>query len=354
MREIDCMYRVFIISLIFSVFAGLPLKLLAGKPDKLFRSDEVLRIELRTDIEAIQKNRAGDPVFFDGELIYYENDGTSVKLNIRVSARGNFRLKPENCSFPPLLIDFRKSDVKNSVFEKQNRLKLVTPCQNEEDLLDEYIVYRLYNQVTSFSFRVRLARILYFDTSTGKPLFERYSFFIEDDDRMAERNDSKVYEKFVTPFDLDYESYKKLSVFQYIIGNKDWYVTSRKNIVIVAPSDSSMKPVAVPYDFDFSGLVDALYTRPKNLPGYTIGYRRGYKGICYSEAELKEVFDYYRRLKPVLLKTIKEEALLSSDQRYRLVDYINYSIALLRNRSIIKSEFLGKCETRELYNLSSY
>jgi len=332
----------------------LPAQTEAGKPDPLFRSDEVLQMELRTDFASLQKSRTEEPVFLDGELLYYDKGGKVSKFDIKVSVRGNFRLKPENCSFPPLLIDFKKESLKNTIFENQNRLKLVTPCQNEEYVLKEYIVYRLYNQVTDFSFKVRLVRILYFDTATGQPLFEKYSFFIEDDDRMAKRNDAKVTEKFLTPFDLDYESYKKLSVFQYIIGNKDWYVTSRKNIVLVAPSDSSLKPVAIPYDFDFAGIVDALYTRPKNLPGYTIDYRRDYKGICYSEKELLEVFNYYRKMKPVFNKIIRDEKLINASLRFDLKDYISYSISLLRSRNVLKTYFLGRCETPELYNISLY
>ena len=46
----------------------------------------------------------------------------------------------------------------------------------------------MYNQVTDLSFKVRLVKILYFDTGRNKPVFEKYSFFIEDKDHVAERN----------------------------------------------------------------------------------------------------------------------------------------------------------------------
>lgn len=342
-----------IIALISFFCLYLPVGKATGKPDKLFSSEDILQLELRSDFTALQKNRMEEPVWFDGVLVYYQPEGTNLKIDVKVSVRGNFRLRPENCSFPPLLIDFRKESVKNTLFEDQNRLKLVTPCQDEEDLLDEYIVYRLYNQVTEYSFRVRLAKILYFDTRTNEPLFVKYSFFLEDEERMAKRNDAKVTEKFYTPFDLDYESYKKLSVFQYIIGNKDWYAVSRKNIVIVQPHDSTLKPVAVPYDFDFSGFVNASYTEPKGLPAYTMGYRRGYKGICYSEDEFLEVFDYFRKMRRIFLEVIRKEESLSPAGRYNLVDYIKYSISILRSRYVLKNEFLKNCETKELYNISA-
>lgn len=328
---------------------AIPVK--AGKPDSLFVSDEVIRIELRSDFTGIQKSRSEDQEHFPAELVYYNPGGSPVRLHVRISARGNFRLKPDNCAFPPLMVDFGKESVRNTLFENQNRLKLVTPCQGEEDVVDEYVVYRVYNLVTDMSFRVRLAKVLYYDTGTGAVLFERYSFFIEDKDRMAERNNASVTEKFLTPFDIDYESYKKLSVFQFIIGNKDWYVTSRKNIVIIQPGNNTMKPVAVPYDFDFSGLVNAFYSIPRNLPAYTMGYRRGYKGICYTEDELEEVFDFFRELKPRFRLVIKNEKSLTGAARIEITDYINFSYSLLRSRAVVRKQFMEMCETKELYNI---
>jgi len=322
----------------------------SGNPDPLFSSDEVVRMELRADFSSIQKNRTENQESFPGELIYYNKEGGEIALPVKVSARGNFRLKPENCSFPPLLVDFKKETVKNTLFENQNRLKLVTPCQGEEDVIEEYLIYRLYNLVTDYSFRVRLVKVLYYDTNSEAILFERYSFFIEDRDNMDERNNATVTEKFLTPFDLDYEGYKKLSVFQFLIGNIDWYVTSRKNIIVIQPNDNSLKPVAVPYDFDFSGLVNAFYSKPRGLTDQTVSYRRRYKGICYTEEELMQVFKYFRELKPRFRAVIKNEKALSGNARIEIMDYLNYSFSLLRSRAVRK-EFLKTCETRELYNI---
>lgn len=212
--------------LIFIIFGTRVL--LAVEIDSLFQSEDILRMELRSDFTAIQQNRTQNPQYFDGELTYYTSDNESKKLTVRVMVRGKFRLKPENCIFPPLFVDFKKSEVKKTIFDNQNRLKLVTPCQGEEDVIDEYTVYKLYNRVTELSIRVRLVKILYFDTGSNSILFEKHSFFIEDDDHAAKRNNCSVKDKFMTPFDIDRDSYTKLSVFEYLIGNKDWFVTSGK------------------------------------------------------------------------------------------------------------------------------
>jgi hypothetical protein len=105
--------------------------------------------------------------------------------------------------------------------------------------LMEYTIYKMYNQVTDLSMKVRLVKILYFDTSLGKKLFKKYSFFIEDKERVAERNDAFDKDRFLTPFDLNSDNFKKLSFFQYMIGNRDWFITSRKNIDIIQPNDTT-------------------------------------------------------------------------------------------------------------------
>ena len=326
--------------------------LIADDADTLFRSDEVVKMELRSDFKEIQKDRIEKPEPYDSELIYHNPDGSEVKLPVVVSVRGNFRKNPVNCSFPPLLLDFRKGDVKNSLFKGQNKLKLVTPCQSDEDVIDEYLVYKLYNQVTELSLKVRLVKILYIDTATGNELFEKYSFFLEDKDHAAERNGLIEKDFFLTPFALERENFMKLSVFQYLIGNKDWFVTSRHNIIIMQQSDSSRPPYAVPYDFDFSGFVNAPYTNPPQGPENLLIDRRVFKGLCYSEEEFGKVFDFYRELRTVFRSIIRDQKLLSPASRRHILSYISQFYTVISSRDLIASEFLGHCETKGMYNIS--
>ena len=323
----------------------------ANDADTLFSSDEVIRIELRSDFSAIQKERIVTPEIHKGELTYYNPDGSAVKLSVLVSVRGNFRKNPVNCSFPPLFVDFRKSEVSSTLFQDQNKLKLVTPCQSDEDVIDEYVIYKLYNKVTDLSLKVRLAKILYFDTGTGQELFEKYSFFLEDKDHTAERNGLTEKDFFLTPFALDKENFMKLSVFQYLIGNKDWFVTSRHNIIIMQPADSTLPPYAVPYDFDFSGFVDAPYTNPAQGPENPLVDRRVFKGLCYTEEEFREVFDFYRELRPVFKSIIRDQKLISPASRRHILDYMSQFYGIINTRDLIKQEFLGHCETKKMYNI---
>lgn len=324
---------------------------LASEPDSLFRSEEIIKIELRSDFSAIQNDRAENPVLHDGELIYQTSLGETIKLPVKIIVRGHFRRDPEHCDFPPLYIEFKKSEDKKTIFNNQKRLKLVTPCQTEKDVIEEHTIYKMYNQVSDFSLKARLVKVLYYDTSRNKKLFEKYSFFIEDKDHAAERNNSKEKDKPLTPYDLNVDNFRKMAVFEYIIGNKDWFVTSRQNVIIMQPKDTTLAPCGVPYDFDLSGLVNVEYSKPEGVPDEMLSDKRVYMGICYTENEFNEVFEFYRKLRPVFESIIDKQQLLSKSDRNYIIGYISHFYKVIESNKLIKQEFLDKCQTRKDYNL---
>jgi hypothetical protein len=324
---------------------------LADKTDSLFKSDELVNIELRSDFSAIQVDRVENPQYHDGELIYHSPDGQTIKFSVKVRARGAFRRDPKNCSFPPLNVVFKKSEVKNTLFVNQHKLKLVTPCQNDKDVIKEYLIYKMYNKVTDKSLKARLIKILYFDTGSGKKLYEKYSFFLEDDENVAELNNAVEIDKILTPYGLDRESFIKMAVFEYMIGNKDWFITSKRNVVIMQPKDTTLAPYAVPYDFDFAAFVNADYTKPPDVPDEFLAPRRVYKGICCTTAEYNEVFAFYKSLRPAFESIIDNMTLLPKAGRMQNLAYLNSFYRIIENKEMIKQEFLDKCETRKAYHL---
>jgi hypothetical protein len=325
---------------------------LASETDSLFKSDEIIKIELRANFSAIQQDRTGNPVYHDCELVYYDSNKVEIKLFVRLMVRGNFRLKPENCSFPPLSVHFRKNEVENTLFKNQDKLKLVTPCQNEIDVFDEYIIYKMYNLVTDKSLKVRLVKIRYFDTSTGEMVFEKYSFFIEDKKHFEERNNCTEITVNMFPFALEKENVKQVSMFQYLIGNKDWFFNTRHNILLMQPNDSSSVPYAVPFDFDFSAFVNAAYSKPKGVPDDLLPSRRIYKGLCYTPAEFEEIFDFYRKLKPEFEAIIINMELLPKSDKKLRIKYIQDFYKIISDKELFKKEFLDVCKTKKSYGLS--
>ena len=108
---------------------------------------------------------------------------------IRVRVRGKSRLRV--CDFLPLRLNFKKSKVGGTVFAEQDKLKLVVPCQSseraEKNLLEEYAVYRLFNLLTPASYRVRLLRMTFTDTSRDDDSTRLHAFLLEPGQRLAER-----------------------------------------------------------------------------------------------------------------------------------------------------------------------
>lgn len=325
---------------------------LAAKADSLFQSDDIINIELRSDFSAIQIDRAGNPEYHDGELIYYSESGVPVSLSVRVMARGNFRRDPANCDFPPLFVNFKKNEVSNTLFDNQDKIKLVTPCQKEEDVIEEYIIYKMYNLVSDQSMKVRLANILYYDTGSSKELFSKYSFFIEEKEHAAERNNAYEKDVFMTPYGLNRQNVKNMAVFQYMIGNNEWFITTRHNVIIMQPEDKSVAPFAIPYDFDFAAFVNADYTKPKGVPEDLLKNRRVYKGICLTQDELENTFDLYRRLRPEFESVINNMSLVSKSSRRQMIKYIDRFYVVINSSALIKREFLDVCETKADYNIA--
>jgi hypothetical protein len=339
------------ISICMLSFILLTNSITADETDTLFHSDEIINMELRSDFSAIQVDRVDNPQYHDGELIYYTPNGDTVNLSVEVMARGNFRRDPANCKFPPLFVNFSKGSVKNTLFYNHERLKLVTPCQNDEDVIEEYMIYKMYNQITDISFKVRLVKILYFDTGAGKEVFNKYSFFIEEKSHIEKRTNTFEKDVPLTPFDLDQEYFKKMSVFEYLIGNKEWFITTRHNVVIMQPNDTSLAPYAVPYDFDFSAFVNANYTKPKGVPEELLSNRREFKGICYTSSEFNEIFDFYRELRPEFESIINNMELISKSSRNQILRYLREFYIVVARSDLIKRDFLDMCETKKDYNI---
>jgi len=339
--------RIAIISLLMILISN---NSISSEPAALFRSDEVIRMEIRSDFFNLINDRTENSEYQDAELKYLTADKKSLILKVKIMTRGHFRRNPDNCSFPPLYINFKKSEVKNTVFENQDKLKLVTPCQGEDDLVEEYIIYKLYNRVTDMSLRVRLVKVSYYDTGAGKKLFERYSFFIENPEQAAIRNNAGIIEKNLTPFDLDTENYKKMTIFQYLIGNVDWNVEMGRNVIFMQPDDTAKAPCVVPYDFDFSAFVNAHYTLPVGVAEDIVANRRRYIGLCFPYVQLVSVFDLYNKLRPTFETIIEKQKAIPASDRDQLLEFLNDFYTVIDDEDLAGIMIQKSCRTPDRKN----
>ncbi len=131
----------------------------------LFAEDTVLEVTIEAPMGALMDVRP-DKAYLDGSFTFTEADGTERKLGLKLRTRGNYRRAKEHCDFAPIRLNFSKSQVKGTLFAGQDKLKLVTHCQNNEPkyeqlVLREYLAYRMLHELTPKSFAVRLMRITY-------------------------------------------------------------------------------------------------------------------------------------------------------------------------------------------------
>jgi len=267
----------------------------------LFASVEPLRITLLTDIKWLRDKRI-DSIEVDGTVTFTDLDGTTAERPVEVRTRGNFRRDKRNCNFPPLRLDFPTKEMAGTVFDGQDKLKLVSPCHDSRDeyqryILKEYLVYKTLELITPMSFRVRLVEITFEDINGEYESRTKLGFLIEDEERMAERN-SSVYQDVEQfhPARTDGEASVVAAVFNYLIGNTDFSPVFFHNAKLVRTQDGRFVPI--PYDFDFSGAVDTRYAAPDpSLPIRSVTQRL-YRGFCRPElqqAPIQALFDGQRQ-----------------------------------------------------------
>ena len=300
---------------------------LAGAPDPLFASHEPLELTLIADFAQLDDDRDEENPERPARLLTRATDGTPVEIPLEVRTRGNFRLRKSTCSFPNLRLDFSLAPAAaNTVFANQDALKLVAHCRDGgeygQNLLEEYLVYRLYNLLTEESFQVRLAVITYQDVSGRTETITRYGFLLENVDRLAARlGGLHVEVAGVHPHQLDGEASARVELFEYMIGNTDFSIVNFHNAELVRLPDGTYHPI--PYDFDFSGLVDAPYAVPASILGTRSVRERVYRGFCRPGIEFGPIFDSFLANRPAFSQLFHEQPELEPKRAERAVRYLD-------------------------------
>ncbi len=312
----------------------------------LFVGDGLLRLTLRFDIKEYIREKPKDE-YMNATLTYYFNEKDSVSKEIRLKSRGIFR--NEYCQFPPLSLYFNKSDSAKTDLDKIAKIKVVTHCYygNENYLFKEYLVYKLFNILTDYSFRVRLARIDYISTTGKSKTISTFCFLIEPFNMLAERtktipvNSATLTQKNIIPEIMD-----RVTLFNYMIGNTDWTVTYQHNIKVLINSFSD-KPnlgIAVPYDFDYSGLVDAHYAAPATALGLASVRERRYLGLCRTEDDFAKALMEFSDKKQEFYKIINEFPYLNDKVKKSMTGYLDEFYNGIDRRNTVIQKFLNECD----------
>ena len=228
---------------------------------------------------------------------------------------------------------------------KSSNLKIITHCledpyKSKENLLREFLAYKLYEFHSEKYFRVHLVNVKYKTPNEARHRFERYAIILEDVHNMANRLGGKIYDTFNCSMDkMKHEDLKINAVYQFMIGNSDWDPVKVRNIKLVQ-TDSLEKFSVIPYDFDFSGLVNAHYAIAN--PNFNLESVRDRVMQCKfeSEEELEKVAELFLNQKETVLDYCKNFKALPRSSRLDIKEYLNSFYAILENEDLRKSTLM--------------
>lgn len=304
----------------------------------IFSSEEPLDFVLEYDITSfIRQKRKSE--YIDAKLIISNKQFTKEK-DIRLKARGNFR--KGQCFFPPIALNFKTDPIEHTTLEGIKKIKLVTHCNSSNAysnyILKEFLIYKLYNELTDYSFRVKLLNITYIDTGKKKRHYQKYGFMIEPLDVLTKRTESvEIDPKIIRGKDVIAENADVVALFHYMIGNLDWRFSGGHNTKYVKSlNEFSTQVIPIPYDFDFSGFVDTPYSFPQEWANVESTKDREYLGYCRADSNYFKAIDLFQEKKESLFSIIDDFEYLSKKERQYLRVYLeSFYLELNRPKNYI-------------------
>ena len=330
----------------------------ATEKDPLFQDNETIKAVLTAPISQAYAQRDQEArMYFPGQWTYIDRDGESQRLDVSIRTRGNFRR--ENCELPPLQLNFKKSQVKGTQFKGQDKLKVVAPCERgkaaQQLVLREYMAYRIYEILTDRSFGTRLMRLSYIDSDQKLTSWTDLVFVIEDDGDLAKRLELDKLRVGYNEFEqLDQPTTAMAELFQLMIGNNDYSVLKGAagkycchNIEMFVDEETADKRIAIPYDFDMSGLVDAEYAAPPpHLPIKSVRTRYFY-GLCQPPDVLDATIGRIRSKRDEIMALTEETEGLSSFSKARVTKYLTRFYEILDDSEALNTKVIDHCRGRE-------
>ncbi|MES1198182.1 MAG: hypothetical protein ABUL41_02790 [Chitinophagaceae bacterium] len=308
---------------------------------KFFTDESIVEMTLTTDIKKLQ-DKTTIEAYQPAEIRVRLPDSTSITEQIRLYARGISRR--ETCLIPPIMLNFHNPT--SPKLYSLSRLKLVVGCGSttidEQLVLKEYLIYKIYNLLEEKSFRVRLLRVTYKDSKGKMKPITQYSYMIEDVDDMAKRNQCMASKKLAFQIEeMDPGKMNQVDIFEYMIGNTDWSVPGNHNIKILFPKkDSTAKGFPIPYDFDIAGLVDPYYATPNEQLGANSLTQRIYRGFPTKIEIIQNTLSNFEKQKENILSLVRNFELLKSKTRSEMARYIEDFYKIINDKNQVQTTFI--------------
>ena len=309
-----------------------------------FFQENALDATLELDFEQLLREKEGN-AFRPAQLRYVDKTGAAQEVAVGIKPKGHSRRTI--CDIPPVKIRFPKEFLTAHGLQPSSVLELVVICKEEpgyeQYVLREYAAYRLYNILTGKSLRVQLLKLKFQQTGKKGTEAEGFAFFTEPEEELAQRLGGKVVEPSrISPKGLEPTEFDVLSLFEFMVGNTDWYVYNRHNIATMIIEGDSL-PIGVPYDFDYSGFVRTPYAVPAErlkIPDVTIRY---FLGLCRRPDDWQPTLQLFRDKKADLLGFCQQFPHFNKDSRKYTTGYLEDFFELLDNPKKVQEKIVEHC-----------
>jgi hypothetical protein len=312
-----------------------------------FEEDIALDLTLKFDIKKFIDDKM-DELYVPAYLSYKINDTIVINKQVRIKSRGVVR--KDFCYFPPYFLNIKNTELPDNLLSNINKVKVVSHCKNSEVynnyLLKEYLVYRIFNIITDYSFKVRLLNVKYIDTGRKDKAFTYRAFMIEPEELLAERLDALV-------LNMDNFRYSQtdsvittvMSLFQYMIGNTDYSITGRHNLKLITLKDHTKQSIIpVPYDFDFSGFVNTHYAKPQSSIRIENVTDRYFYGMCRTDDVYLDAINIFQEKKEEIFSFILTCEYLDMKTIRQSVNYLEEFYKELEKPKFIENKLRITCE----------
>lgn len=309
------------------------------------QQDSALDLYLSLNWKELEKHK-NDKAYTTADLKLITSDPDSFHLSAKVRTRGHMRL--DICSSPPLKLKLEKSELSGYHLSGWNEMDIVNHC-HESDLdiqwvLREYLAYKLWEIISPYAFRVQLIRLHYLNEDGSEAHETAYAFLVENTEELVERLGARRNKTpVISTSAVEKEPMLRVALFEYMIGNTDWFISNRHNLEFVAiPGYNVLVPI--PYDFDYSGLVEAQYAAHHESLGITSITTRYYQGWCASEDEVKKVLKTFVDEKQKILTTPLHIQGLDEKSINHTVSYLKSFYDIIENPKKLENLILEHCD----------
>jgi hypothetical protein len=308
-------------------------------------SEDMVDLTIEWDFKQFMKGKMSNN-YQPAVLSYMNKDSFSFRRQIEIKPRG--KMRREVCYYPPLKVKLSKKDLANEGLLPFNNLEIVINCrsngQYEQFVLREYIAYKLYNLLTDNSYRVQLAKFRFVDTGKKNKDFESIGYLIEDNDELEHRQKGKIVKpRMFSPEKVEADNYELFCVFQFMIGNTDWYVYNLHNVKIMGV-EGQTQPYVVPYDFDYSGFVKTPYSIPHEKLGIKDVTERFYQGLCRNKEQTEKTLQIFRNKKEEIMTMVAEFPHFNDHSRKHTIDYLESFYEIVENDKKKENMIFEHCD----------